>query len=603
MLVAILGAVATLAACAAPPSTAPPPVAAPGHPCVAAATSSCALPFPSDELTVADASTATGRRIRIPEGILPAAGIDALGPGARLSDVEEGADGFSAVGPVYFEMDRSVDPASLPADGGDVLRVYDLTTGRAVPIRAELSPDSFRQGRPNTIVTAWPKVRWEPGHTFVARVHRGLTSPFGPPARAAGMDRSELLSPVRSELRRLEGDHWDDTLSATRFTVRSESNATERFDAMVAAARAADHPVRNLEVVPPFLVADASAMVRGEVLLSDFRDAAGVARPQYGPTPTWEPFMMVLPKTPASAAGAPVVVYGHGLLASKETMLAVASTNATRGLATIGVDVPNHGDRGDEGGSLLDITTPQTLGRLVSMPLQGEVDTVSLVRAVRDHMGRLDLTTAGSTTPGPDGAPDLDTSRILYEGTSMGGVLGASSITAIEGLKGAFLQVPGSGIADILFHSMLWPVFMGVVPAGLSAGDAAAMEGAATLLLDPAENSNVLDRVRRSNLPLFIQYGVGDGVVPNVMTDRLMALAGLPLVGEELAVPGVPVARTGSDAIPADGRGAVQVLTPQGSNWTKPFLAHLSFVLQGRAIEVLDAWLVNRLEAMGLPPR
>ncbi|MBS1837156.1 MAG: hypothetical protein JST64_05610 [Actinobacteria bacterium] len=602
--VAVTAAVAgLLASCAAPPLAKPPPEARPGHPCVAAAVSSCALPFPSDELTVRDPTTATGRRLHIPDGILPAEGIAALGPGARLADVESDADGFSAVGPVYFEIDRSVDPASLPADGGEILRVYDLATGAPAPIRAELSPDSIRQGRPDTVVAAWPKVRWEPGHTYVARLRRGLTSQFGPPARAAGMDADGYMASIREDLRRIDGDHWSDTLSATRFTVRSARNATARLDAMAAAASTADHPIRNLEVLPPYFVDGATAVVRGDVRLSDFRDADGVARPQNGPTPIWEHFLLVLPTNPAGPDGAPVVVYGHGLLATKETLLVVAGTNAKRGLATIGIDVPNHGDRSAEGGSLLDLVTPEKLGRLVSMPLQGEVDTVSLVTAIRTHMKDLDLTTAGSATAGPDGNPDLDTTRILYEGTSMGGVLGAASVAAIPGLAGAFLQVPGSGIADILYHSLLWPLFMGVVPGGLGAGDAAAMEGAATLLLDPAENTNLVSRLGSGGFPLFVQYGVADGVVPNAMTDRLLALADVPLVGREIVAPGVPLSRVEGDAIPLDGRGATQVLTPQGSSITKPFLAHLSFMLQPESVHLLDAWLLNRLEAMGLTPR
>lgn len=592
-----------LASCAVPPTSAPPPVATPGHPCVAAAIRSCALPFPSDELTVADSTTATGRRVHIPDGIVPADGIAPLGPGARLADVEDGADGFSAVGPVFFELDRSVDPASLPADGGKVLRVYDTASGRAFPIRAEVSVDAIRQGRPNTIVAAWPKVRWEPGHTYVARLRGGLTSQFGPPARATGMDRGTAMTSIRADLRRFEGDHWADTLSATRFTVRSAASATARFDALVAVAAAADHPIRNVATVPPVFAGASSTMVTGEVQLSDFRDADGVVRPENGPRPLWAPFLMVLPTTPASAAGAPVVVYGHGLLASKETLLLVATANSQRGMATIGIDVPNHGARSDDGGFLLELTTPEKLGRLVSMPLQGEVDTVSLVRSIRTHMGDLDVATVGSNTVAPDGRPDLDTSRILYEGTSMGGVLGAASITAIPELSGGFLQVPGSGIADILYHSMLWPVFMGVVPGGLEAGDAAAMEGAVTLLLDPSENTNLVDRLRANRFPLFVQYGVADGVVPNVMTDRLMALAGLPLVGQELEAPSVRLDRRRSGAIPADGRGATQVLTPQGPAIIKPFLAHVSFALQQPSVDLLDAWLVNRLEAMGLTKR
>jgi hypothetical protein len=600
-----------LGACTAPPPP-PPLVEAPSSPgavvgppaCAAAAVRSCALPYPSDEQTVVDPSTPTGRRVQLSPELIPSWIQFALGPGAKLADVEEDADGFSPIGPVVFEVDRPVDPASLPADGGDVLRVYDLATGEPVPIRAELSLDSIRQGAPSTIVMAWPTVRWEPGHTYVARLRTGLVSPFGELSRPAGLDgQGEYITSVRRQLAEIEGDRWSSVLGATRFTVRSLESATRRFDAMVATARAEDHPVRNVEVLPPLLVQNAAAVVSGEVLLSDFRDEHGRVRPEHGPTPTWEQFMMVLPEHPAGPAGAPVAIYGHGLMAMKETMLFVAATNARRGIATIGIDVPNHGSRqGDEGGYLLDLATPWGLGRLVSMPLQGEIDTVSLVQALRNHLADLDVAGTGPFGwTGPDGRPDLDTTRLLYEGTSMGGVLGAAAVTATPELYGAFLQVPGSGIADILYHSQLWPLFAGVVPWGTSAGDAAALEGLATLLLDPADNTHLVERLRTSRFPVFIQYGVGDLVVPNWTTERLMALSGVPFVGEEISPLQGDFPKTGSGEIPADGRGAAQVYNVHSAPETFGFLAHVSFV-EAQAERLLDDWLVNRLTAMGLAP-
>jgi hypothetical protein len=609
-----VAAAAILVGCTAPPAPAPPDpvVPGPGGPpavvaapsCVTGAVRSCALPYPSDELTVEDPSTTTGRRVQIPPHLVPAWVQDALGPGAKIADAQHGADGFSVVGPVIFELDRPVDPGSLPADGGDVVRVFDAATGERVPVRAELSIDAIRQGAPNTIVMVWPKVRWEPGHSYVARLSAGLTSAFGDPLRPASLDGlGTYITTVRQTLARVEGDRWSSVLGATRFTVRSEATATARFDAMVAAARQADHPVRNLDVVPPLVAPGGAAIVRGEVALSDFRDGDGLARPEHGPVPTWEQFMMVLPATPAGPDGAPVAIYGHGLTAAKETLLVVASINARRGIATIGIDVPNHGSRqGDEGGFLLDIANPTGLGRLVSMPLQGEVDTVSLVEAITDHLAGVDVAGTGENGwTGPDGRPDLDTTRLLYQGTSMGGVLGAASITALPELQGAFLQVPGSGIADVLYHSQLWPLFAGVVPWGTSAGDAAALEGVATLLLDPSENANLLGRLRERNFPLFVQYGVGDAVVPNWTTERLMALAGLPFVGPEIWPLGQEFPRTGSAAIPADGRGAAQVYNVHSAPETMGFLAHLSFI-EPQAERLLDDWLVNRLTAMRLAP-
>ena len=81
-----------------------------------------------------------------------------------------------------------------------------------------------------------------------------------------------------------------------------------------------------------------------------------------------------------------------------------------------------------------------------------------------------------------------------------------------------------------------------------------------------------------------------------------MALADIPLVGEEITPLVLPAERTGSAAIPQDGRGAVQVYPLHSSAETAGFMAHLSFS-ESEAITALDAWLVNRLEAMGLTPR
>src|SRR5690606_13606916 len=158
-------------------------------------------------------------------------------------------------------------------------------------------------------------------------------------------------------------------------------------------------------------------------------------------------------------------------------------------------------------------------------------DHVSLLGAVQDHFGdlELDLPNAPGGPGGP--APTLDTSRILYQGTSMGGVLGAGFTSISPELAGSFLQVAGSGTADIIYHSLLWPLFMNLVPAGVSTGDAYALMGAATMLLDGSDNVTVLHRARTNDSPVFLMYGIGDGIVQNFASERLVRLLDLPLVG------------------------------------------------------------------------
>ncbi|MHB1139763.1 MAG: alpha/beta hydrolase family protein, partial [Microthrixaceae bacterium] len=533
------------------------PASQDGRSCSVSSMRSCGLPFPSDEFTVADSSTATGRRVDMPADLLPDRLVAALGPGATPADASRGADGYSVLTPVMFELDRAVNPASIPADGGEVVAVFDEHTGERVPIRVEVPAEAIRHGAPETIVVAWPQVRYEFGHTYVARLTDSARARTGSLQPAPGLaDREDpTVESLASAVERLGGDRWEDVLVATRFTVRSESNATHELDAMNAAVRAQDHPVRNLRVDLPLLVPGASAVVVGEVSITDFRDEHGTARIANGGTARWVPFTLVLPETPAGPEGAPVVIYGHGLLANKETMLFTASTNAQKGLATIGIDVPNHGSRqAGNGGYLLELNNSRDFGRLASMPLQGVVDHVSLLLAVQHHLGDVELTLPDLPGRVDQPAPRLDVDHLLYEGTSMGGVLGAAFTALAPELEGSFLQVAGTGIADTIFHSLLWILFMGIIPSGASTGDAYALMGAATLLTDPADNVNVLARIRDQGTPVFLAYGVGDGVVPNYISDRMIALLDLPLVGHEIRPVGVP-RRDAGDAIPADGNG------------------------------------------------
>ena len=606
----VVAAVSVLAAgCAlvGPSGPSTPPARPAERSCAAAAVHSCALPYPSNEFTIADRSTATGRRVVMPTDLIPQGIIRQLGPGAGPSEAFANADGFASLSPVIFELDRSVVADWVPDDGGDIVSVVDVSTGRPVDVRVEVPAEAARHGARDTLVVAWPVTRFEPGHTYVARLGRGLVGTTGgTPARAPGLDASSpYLTELRTQVERLGLGPWSDVVSATSFTIRSEANASAELDAMTAIARSADHPMRNVAVQHPWLISDASAVVTGEVRISDFRDQHGVARAANGATDRWIPFQLVLPEHPTGGAdGAPVVIYGHGLVAAKETMTFVASTNAAMGLATIGIDVPNHGGRqygGPDQGYLLELNTPGRFGRLASMPLQGIVDQVSLLMAVQDHLGdlRIDLPPAFDGTPRQ--APKLDTTRVLYEGTSMGAVLGAAFTAMAPELDGSFLQVGGTGIADIIFHSLLWPLFMSVIPEGASAGDAYALMGAATMLMDHADNVNVVSRIREHGTSTFLAYGAGDGVVRNSTSDRLVSLLDLPLVGPQLSPIGVPHRTTGSEDIPADGWGMAQ-FWPTWSPELAPFAAHIVFADAGSE-RALRQWLDGRLTALGVAPR
>jgi len=521
---------------------------------------SCALPYPAQRYQVSDPTTATGVRVQVPEATFPAAVIGQLGPGGTLADAERGADGFSPLGPVVFQFPDGVDPTSVPSDGGDVITVTDLDTGARVPLRAEVAPTTDERGRRGVLVL-WPRTTW----------------PYGAEVRAA----------VGPGLRSAEGAAAMPWVAETSFTVRSLASITDDVDRMAAAVRADEHPVRNLLVSPP--VMGGAAIVTGQVASTDFRDDRGVV-PNDGSAQgrrRWLDFLVTLPDRPAGPAGAPVVIYGHGISTTKESALIVAARNAERGVATIGIDVPNHGSRAYEDGPLFEIIYPTHLGQVTTMTMQGELDHLSLLMAVQSSLRDLDAVPFRSSTDHGDGVADLDVSRVFYQGTSMGGFLGTTFVGLAPEIDGAFVQVPGAGILDTIYHSLLWGIFDDLLPAGAGPGDGMALIAGAQALLDRSDPTHYLDRIRRRGTPFFVVYGVGDGVVINETTDRLVELLDLPSVGPRYR----DAQRSTLATLPSDGRAVQQVPTEASTGALgADFFAHLAFA-HPDAWAAYDAWM------------
>jgi len=560
---------------------------------------SCNLPFPSDRWEIPDPATATGIHLEIPPNSIDRTVLDQLGPRDMAAEALIGADGFSPVSPVVFQLPEPLGERSVPADGGDVVSVVDLTTGRPVPVRAEVSTRFGTDERgAHNIVLVWPAVKFDYGHRIFAALRRGVTTVDGAPA-SASPSLAQASAATRAAANRARPDvAWSDYLTVTTFTVRSEASIVADVDRMAAIVRADDHPVRNVEVRRSLI--GGAAAVSGQVRVTDFRDAQGVISRDGSAVghETWTDFLAVLPERSETQGRAPVVLYGHGITINKESMLVVAGQNAAKGYATIGIDVPNHGSRTGDGGYIVDLAYPALLGRVESLLLQGELDQLSLLLAIEGHLGTLDvLPRTWGADDGGDGVADLDTTHVLYEGTSLGGVLGATFIGLAPEIDGAFLQVPGSGVMDILSHSLVWEMFRGIVPTGAPLGETHVLTYFAQGLLDRADNTYYLDRIRRAGTPIYVSYAVDDGIVPNPSTDRMLTLLGLPLVGSQVGpVPAwVTTSRVGS--MPADGRGFGQVPTGElYGNLLKPFLSHLEF-MNPISVTALDEWLDGRSAA------
>ncbi len=288
-------------------------------------------------------------------------------------------------------------------------------------------------------------------------------------------------------------------------------------------------------------------------------------------------------------------------------MLLVVAQNATRGIATISIDQPNHGSRSAaEGGYVFELVHPDDVDTLSGVIGQSPLDHVALLRAVQTSLADVDASPWNPFDPWrANGLPDLDPDRIFYEGTSMGGFLGLAFAGLAPELDGVGIHVGGVGIMSDLSESLFWDVgfnsrgigFRGVIPEDASAGEAAAMTASVQHALDTGDAVNLVDRLRST--PTLLVYAIDDGAVINAASEAFAALAGLPLYGRILdPVPFLGVA----PALPADGSGAWQIDTssipylPGELGTIDGLLRHVAF-LQEQAVWQFNAWLEQRLAA------
>lgn len=539
-----------------------------GH-CNPVGLTTCALPFPSDLFTEPDDQSPTGKRIVIPDDVLDLFGDETtehpvpLHISLRPEALYAKSSGYSAAAPILFELASAVDEDSIPRDGGNLLQVYEIGgSGDAVPVEVGVMKPALTPGvaRKDNVIEAFPRSRWRFGARYAAVLTRHLTpqrgghfersagmrsifeAPDGPLAQA----HADALATVMPALTR-QGMTEDDILSLTFFTVRDQAETITPLARLINSVNDQSHEFRGWTVSHQ----DGSSKavtVSGEVRLRNYRDALGGMRfEDTGPgDDNWVDFLLTIPAA-ASQSPAPLVIYGHGIGADKESYYVVANVNARNGVATFAIDQPNHGTRSDaDGGFIWDILHPEQLNRVVGMVSQSSLDMVTVVAAIRQHLGRLntlphnkgDVVFPWLGLQANDGVPDLDLSKIYYEGTSMGGVLGSAFLGMAPQLDGAYLQVAGTGIVNILTHSSLWSRFKHMAPEGTLGAELAAYLGMLTQALDYGDGINSIHHAREGTtilpypyrpFPVALQIGHGDGIVFNKSSVALSELVRLPV--------------------------------------------------------------------------
>lgn len=573
----------------------------------------CALPYPSDFYTVEDASSETGLRVVVPSEILSADVLSELPVSVHPANVYGQANGFSAMSAVLFEMSSYIDAAGLPSHATDSVIAVDMTTGERLPVFAWPSKASksplLEDAQKDEVLEVWPRARWPFGHRIAVgvtkniRTARGDPMPVSPRFKVAMTPNSNAYPMVAAALQVMEehGVAREDIVDITSFTVRTEHDAMAPMLQWTQKAYAQEHPVRNISVRYPWFSA-VGAIVTGEVRLTDFRNAEGGMRhgnddigDEY-----WTEFIAYLPPL-QKGERAPVVVYGHGVSLWKETAAQfVASQNARKKMATIAIDLPNHGSRiATEGGYVFEKISPSGIPQLTGVMEQSTIDNVSLVKAIETSLATLDVLPhrlkLNLTWEKGDGIPDLNAKNMVYEGSSVGGALGTAFAAISPSIKGAFLQAPGFGIMRTISTSWFWDIkapplpikgFGNAVPDAARGTDAVILVALLQHILDAGDGANYTHLFKTpapgNNVrPIAVVYGIDDGLAPNHCSESLVRIAGIPLLN--------PVLDPLKDVIVKptleNGFGALQLVAPAGDP-TLHFVA-----AREEANALLDAWI------------
>jgi len=460
-------------------------------------------PFPSDRFTRLDFSQNTFRRVRLPKPDCNARPSDCAD-----IDVLNALDGFNVQPRITVPFTGAIDVNTVNSETVFLINLGDTRSGDGFGQRMGINQVSWNPGT-NTLVFESDEQLNE--HTrYVLVVTDGVRDATGDPIEAGRWDR---FDPDERDARRHVPPARDRIAALSVFTTQSTTADLDKIRDQIKRSQPApvefvvgqgpSGPVRavfplsqvaaiqfNRQVgtapvfTTSFLPTPALNVVPGSVAQIAF---GKFHSPDYQtadkfipatPTRTGQPvpqstndihFELFMPAGPKPAGGWPVAIFGHGFTDSMYgAPWAVASVLASRGIATIAINVVGHG-----GGALGTLAVLRTSGDAVVVPAggrgidqdgNGTIDSTEGVNAapprnligsrdglrqtVIDLMQLVRQIEVGVDVDG-DGAADLNDSRIFYAGQSFGGIYGTILLGVESNIQAGVPNVAGGSIAEV----------------------------------------------------------------------------------------------------------------------------------------------------------
>jgi Bacterial Ig-like domain len=240
-------------------------------------------------------------------------------------------------------------------------------------------------------------------------------------------------------------------------------------------------------------------------------------------------FTLFVPAGAKPVGGWPVAIFGHGFTDSRGgAPWAVASSLASRGLASIAINVVGHG-RGPLGTYTVLRTSglPQVVlsdgGRAIDQDGNGTYDSTEGVNAaapntlignrdglrqtVIDLMQLVRMIQGGVDVEG-DSSADLSTTRIYYGGQSFGGIYGVPLLGVEPAVRAGVTNVPGGPIIEI---ARLSPAFRALI------GLALVSRVPSLYNASPVTLTNFNENIPLRNKPIVIDTVPGASAIQTVI--------------------------------------------------------------------------------------
>ncbi|MBX7082691.1 MAG: hypothetical protein K1X88_26025 [Nannocystaceae bacterium] len=467
----------------------PPEVDWPHVACDPLVPSFCPMPFPSNVYTVADETTATGRRVQLEADAMPMSyygkrpdatpwnRADGFTPGIAITTHFPELAPYGLVDmPSPTTIERS-----LAADGPSVL--LDAQTGERVPHWVELDMTAEDPGQ--RLLLMHPAVRLKDDHRYIvslSQLRNGAGDFIAPtPAFAALRDGTASDEPSIEARRGLYADIFarlkdagverSSIQLAWDFTTASRDNQTGwllhmRDEALAAVGE--DGPEYTITSVETDYEPDTIAYrIYGEMTVPMYLDQPGPgAKLLFGddglpepdpsaPTAAFE-FELLIPQ---AALRSPVglIQYGHGLLGEKEQIESEHFRVFMNeyGYAMFCVDfIGMAADDELPIGALIAAGDFHQFANVVDRQHQGMLNSLLAMRLMK-----------GRFAADPDYGGLIDPSHAYYHGISQGGIFGATYMALTTDVERGVLGVPGMPYNLLLSRSADFDPFFEIIRA------------------------------------------------------------------------------------------------------------------------------------------